>query len=229
MNYDEISRRLSADYSLFLFAIQGQYLSILTPGAEATPVMLRGVNGRLRSLALSFSESASASIESFIERLTRNTSDSVVKGIQAQKAKLLEQIHGIMANDLAYVQTKLMHGSKGYGRLIGSAKGAMNLLIQKKAATLDFRAPDTSARKWNSSALLRSYVRDFAYQSTIECQVDALLQAGSVLGKVVYPSSDHPNQDMIISLSSEIDSHKTFASIRDLVFHPNSHAEVVHV
>ena len=217
MNFDDLAMRLDAEYNLFLFALMGRYQQMRAPGVGVSPKAIADLNSEAHQLASTFYQTAASSLEGYLQPLLEEASEALSDKLTASKADTLNTIRSMLLENVQQVVHLGKTGVQGVGALLKGAAGATGLLVQRQAGKIDFKASDSSGRKWNARTLMWVVVRDFAYQAWIDFEVEAFAESGHDLMQTT--------KGQVFSLLGT-DGYPTFAMIRAIHFHPNSHSQM---
>lgn len=209
MLYDTLATRLTAEYDLFLYALSGRYQQMRAPGVTATPRAIADLNYKAHELASTFYQIASNEIATYIDPMIEAASESVADRLTQRKIAVLTLITSMLLENVHQVIKTARTGITGPGDMLKGSTGAIGSLLQRMMAKITFKANDTSGRKWDAEKLFRVIVRDFAYQSWLDQQVEQLDEAGVTLIT--------NNQNAVFPISE-------FENVRAQYFHINSNA-----
>lgn len=200
--YDDFANRVTASYELFLMALRGAYLTIVT-----------GNHGKLES-GVEFDKLAYKLAENFVVSAKREIVDSGYSVENPRIETAVSFLIDAVVQNITQVRNRLTNGSvaEAYS---GSLKGAMMLLYRKQKEQIDFKLRDTANREWQAEKLFRTVLRDFSYQSYI----DNVVYSGIAIGKKNFIA--RKSDGTRIAFNSE-----NFESIRKDVFHVNSNSVV---
>jgi hypothetical protein len=178
MLYDDLARDVHAQYGLMLWALAGRYHQMRAPGAVVTPHALVGLRTDTTGIAQTFLSGAEREIEHYLASLLSDASDELASALVTSKKVLLAQVRAMVLENMRQINRMARTGAAGPADMLKGATGAVGLLIQSKAGQVVFKATDTSGRKWMAEALMRTIVRDFAYQAYVQTQLDQYAQTG---------------------------------------------------
>jgi hypothetical protein len=215
MIYDDIAEKLKQEYSLFLFALAGRYLTLMAPGAEVSPMMVRQMHHQGTALAQTFTSTAKALVSDFARSYTSARSEA----LYAQFTKMLDNI---TAQNINTLTQRMKGGAQNTLAGVKEAHGAIGLLLQQKMSNPDFRVKTPKGRSFDAVAYFFAEARNFAYQSWIDFTLEAIAQT-SDLAEVHYPSPDHATYGTVFSISGKTPGYKSFEEVK-LLFHYNSTA-----
>lgn len=218
MTFDDLATRHAAEYALFLFALSGRYQQMRAPGAEIHPNAISDLYFDATQLSATFYDIASDSLDRYLEPMLAEASDDVADVLVTRKKEALAHIRAMTLENVRQVVTMARTGSHGIADILKGATGAIGLLVQRQAGKIQFKATDTSGRKWDADKLLRVIVRDFAYQSWLDCQADGFARAG-------YDLMQTPNGRVFSLL--ETTGYESFEAVRPEIFHINSNQIMV--
>ena len=221
MRYDDFAQRLESEYSLFLFALSGRYLSLIAPGADVSPMMIGELERGAWALRKTFLALANESVANYlgttelasVKALARDFNDALEMATWQNVTMLEARMRGVKAGTLDVMDR--MHG-------------AMGLLLQRKLASPEFVVTATSGRSYNAIPFVKTQARQFAYQSELHLQMDALSAQGD-LAQVQYDDPDHPHHGLVFSISGTTPGYPSFEALSTSVFHFNATARITHV
>jgi hypothetical protein len=218
MRYDTFAQRLESEYSLFLFALSGRYLSLTAPGADVSPALIDELKRNAWALRQTFLATASASMSDYlgvveldsVKTLSDEFRDELERVTWQNVTTLVTRMKGVKANALDAVN---------------AAHGAMGLLLQRKLATPEFAITALSGRSYSAAPFVKTQARQFAYQSDLRLTMAALSQT-SDLAQVAYSNPNHANHGQVFSISGATPGHPSFDDLTDTVFHYNATARI---
>lgn len=216
MGFDDFVARAMENYNMLLLALTGRYLQLRTPGAEVTPRAVIDLERAVIALSATHYATAMSAIDLYLQKLLKDASEELVSALYQRKLHALALIRGMLAENVAQVVRLAKVGSSGLGSML-SAHGAMGLLVQRQAGAIQFRVADSSGRKWAAKVLMRTALRDFAYQSWIDFSLADVKRAGVDRFEVRYPDAA---RNITVSLADLTEKQ------RNLIFHVNSTALV---
>lgn len=218
MVFDDLAVRIAAQFDLYLFALAGRYHQMRAPGIEVTPRAIVDLCDDVRALNKTFYQTASTELDVYLAAVGMDAGNKTLDGLHERKQALQAYLRDIVLDCADQVIKMAKTGRGTFADLLKNAHGAMGLLAQRQAGKIEFKAYDTAGRSWNAKRLVYAVVRDAAYQSFIDIQVDDLLRA---TGDLVLTS-----HGQVLSLRGT-DGYPSFASQRDFLFHPNSTTVIV--
>ncbi|MFT4064277.1 hypothetical protein [Paraburkholderia sp.] len=215
MTYDDLTNPVMGAYASFLSALTGLYLGVTTPGMTVTPSTLASVTAQAHQLAGTFISNAESGMFSYARKL----------GVErASDANAFSAVRVAVAQNIKTVLKKLRGQELGSAALLKNATGGMGLLVQSKLGQLDFRVSDNAGRLFDAQTLMRTTIRQFAIQTTIDAAVMKAEAAGKRSFTVDYPNDpEHGGQGVEVPISG-----LGLAEARRKIFHPNTSA-VPHV
>lgn len=215
MIYDAIADTLKQEYNLFLFALAGRYLTLMAPGADVTPMMVRQMEEQGTALAKTFTSSAKALVSDFARSHTSARSDALYE-------QFVKMVDNITAQNINTLTQRMKGGAQNTLAGVKDAHGAIGLLLQQKLANPDFRVKTPKGRSFDAVAFFYAEARNFAYQSWVESTLETIAQT-SDLAEVRYPNPEHAGNGTVFSISGKTPGYKSFAEVK-LLFHYNSTA-----
>ena len=201
--YDDFANRLTASYELFLMALRGAYLTVLTS------------NYSKLEAGVEFDKLAYKLAENFVVAAKKEIIEN--GGVSSENPRIEPAVSflvGSVLQNITQVRDQLTKGTVAEA-FSGGLKGAMMLLYRKQKEQIDFKLRDTSNREWQAEKLFRTVLRDFAYQS----YVDNIVFSAFALGKKNFIA--RKSDGTRIAFTAE-----NFESIRGTVFHVNSNTVV---
>lgn len=222
MMYDDFASRIVQEYDLFLFSLTGKYLSLVAPGVEITPRAIADLRSGAQKLAETFYGLAEREIDNYLHNLPVEGNEALQSDLVVRKRELLARIRIATSENVKQVTQRAMVGKQDYTRLLSNAHGAIGMLAQARASSIDFQIRDTSGRRWQAKTLMRIMARDFAYQSWLDVMFAEILNEGD-LADVRY---DDASRDFTLSITGATPGYPKLAEIRAKVFHPNATATV---
>ncbi len=169
--YDDLTERLVAEYELLLMAMEGRYLRIRAPGVVVTPGVVGAAQRDLFKLTETFFGIATTEVLDYLAPMLADATDELRDALIARRHDLLKAVFDIAQGNVMQISQMTKTGVSGIADLLKHAGGAQGLLVQARAGRIDFKASDTSGRRWPAALLFRVIVRDFAYQSYIDWMV----------------------------------------------------------
>jgi len=219
MIFDDFATKLKQDYDLFLFALAGRYLTLMAPGAEVSPHMVRQMQEQGAALAKTFLSSASARVDDFAQSYPLADSD-------VRSARFKRELSNIAAQNIYTLMQRMKGGAQNTLAGVKEAHGAIGLLLQQKLSNPDFRIKTPKGRSFDAASYLLAEARNYAYQSWIEFTLAQIAQT-SDLAQVNYPNPEHVGHGTVFSISGQTPGYKSFEQIK-LMFHYNSTAFITH-
>lgn len=219
MVFDELTAIIGEEYLMFQMALNGRYLQLRAPGVEVSPRAVNDIKRDIAKLAESFINAATTLIASYADSEGAGRSKEVQSRIELRRALIAAQVRTIAYENVADVIKATRVGIGGIGDLLVRDAGAVGLLMQSRTDKIEFTSKDTSGRRWKSAMLLKVIVRDYAYQSFIDRQVDEMAEEGETHFAVIKQDGSVVGEYPVADLQE----------VRDTVFHPNSHNMVAYV
>lgn len=218
MVFDDLATRLSAEYALFLFALTGRYQQMRAPGIEITPREIVKLNGKAHELANTFYLIAERDVSDYLQPMLEDASESARDGLIVRKKEVLSRLRAGLLENLHQVVKLARTGVGGVGSMLTGTTGAIGLLVQRQAGTIQFKATDAAGRKWDAEKLFKTLARDFAYQSWLDVQADQFIHTEHNLMQT-------PNGRIFSLLGT--DGYDSFEAVRSEIFHINSNQIMV--
>lgn len=209
MLYDDLATRLTAEYDLFLYALSGRYQQMRAPGVAPSPRAVADLNYAAHELASTFYQIASRDVATYIDPMIEAASESVADDLTQRKIKVLTLITSMLLENVHQVAKTARTGIIGPADILKGSTGAIGSLLQRMMAKIQFKATDTSGRKWDAEKLFRVVVRDFAYQAWLDTQAEKLSAAGI---------------EMATNGINAVFPMREFEDVRAAYFHINSNA-----
>lgn len=215
MTHDDFAARLTDNYELLLMALVGRYQESRAPGVKVTPAVVSSLHVELFRLSRIFIESANAEIDNYMRPLLDGASEQLHSELMKRKKEVQALTRRMVVENVRQVIQLTKTGIGSYIDMLKTASGGMGLLVQRKTGKIEFKATDMSGRKWDAVKLMRVVVRDYAYQSWIDQQIDA---------------HDQLHDDLMIASGGQIFSIRgseglpKVEDVRRALFHPNSNA-----
>lgn len=217
MIYDEFGRTLAADYEVFLFGLSGQYLALVAPGLEVSPMIVGQLEKGALRLRNTFLDSA--------KRTTQGYLDAVGVDDPERAELLLDDLADFTAQNIHGLVQRMKGDKTSVLDLMDNLHGAMGLLLQKKLAEPEFKVKTLSGREYDAAPLVRATARDFGYRNYLMAEL-VRLKLRSDLAEVVYPDSQHEGHGTVFSISGDTPGYPSFSDLYDEVFHYNATARV---
>ena len=215
MIYDEFGAQMKREYELFLFALSGRYLSLIAPGADVSPMMIRQFTQSASQLQATFIQTAIQRIEQFA---TTYPSASAEK----RSTRLVSELMRITASNIETLTLRMKGGAQNALAGVKNAHGAMGLLLQQKLSNPEFRVKTPKGRSFDAVSYTHAEARNFAYLAWIDATLERIALT-SDLAEVRYPSADHAAYGTVFSISGSTPGYKSFQEM-ELLFHYNSTA-----
>jgi hypothetical protein len=219
MVYVDFTKRIIDDYTLFLFALTGRYQSSRAQCLAAHLNARCALESDAYALASLFMSGAATDLSDYLGQMIVDAPEEVVSMMMKRRANALSLISGILVENVNTVKSLARIGAKDYANMLRDAHGAIGMLIQQKSVSIDFKATDTSNRKWNAQTLMYVVIRDFAYQTWVDSQASQFAAAGNDLMTI-------PGGVRVFSLLDTA-GYESLSDVRAVVFHPNSNAIMV--
>jgi hypothetical protein len=220
---DQFGLDLARDYDTFALTLTGRYLAIqAAAGTPTPPFFIEQFSGLARGHVTQFIAGADNRIDGWVTDL----GDGV--DLSGRSEALKQSLRVIAIKNARDLATRLRGGHVGLKNLFTGPMGSLGTLLQRQLASPDLKSMDDAGRIWDSSKLVRTVGRDFAYQSLIDVQAYHLALDSDV-AQVVYDDPEHVYHGMRISLSGADPKLTSLTSARKLIFHPNASAQLSHV
>lgn len=217
MTYDDLTQTVMGDYRSFLSALTGLYLGVTTPGTSVTPQTLTSVSTSAHALARTFIARAESEMTRYAATLHADAPTS------AWFATALSGVHVTVAQNIKTVMKRLRGAGTSPAAMLKNATGGMGLLVQSKLGALDFRASDAAGRMFEANTIMRTTIRQFAIQTSIEAVVFEANRRGQDV--VFIERADASPEEVSIAGRH---GYLSLEEARRRVFHPNTKA-VLHV
>lgn len=218
MEFDDLARRLTDEYSLFLLALTGSYQQVRSPGVEMTPKAIADIQFAGYQLAQTFYSIAEARIDDYARPLLEEASAELGSMLLTRKNALKDQLRVMLLENVQTVARQARGGSSNVASLLKGTTGAIGMLMQRMAGKIEFKATDTAGRKWDAEKLMRVVVREFAYKAWLDCAAEQYLFAGHDLMQTTKGD--------IFSLRGA-KGYPTYGHLRGTAFHINSNQIMV--
>lgn len=218
MQYEGFAIRLKSEYELFLFALSGRYLSLLTPGAAVSPMQIDTFERAAIELRNTFLKTAERSVVEYVAGLAVDTVQTLASDFDQELARVTRQNVDSLVTRMKGVKQNALDA-------MGEVHGAMGLLLQQKLATPEFNVVSESGRTFQATPFVKSQARQFAYQTWLQAQMVALSWEGD-LAQVIYDDPGHKNNGLVFSMSGATPGYPSFDDIAETVFHYNATAKI---
>jgi len=218
MQYDGFAIRLKSEYELFLFALSGQYLSQVAPGAEVSPMHINAFERTALELRQTFLKTATRSIVEVVSGVSVDAVKALSDNFETELAQITRQNIDSLVTRLKGMKIQALDA-------VGEVHGAMGLLLQQKLATPEFTVTAVSGRTFKAAPFVKSQTRQFAYQTWLYAQMVALSWEGD-LAQVVYDDPGHENNGLVFSMSGATPGYPSFDEIAGTIFHYNATAKI---
>jgi hypothetical protein len=205
MIYDDLTHRIGADYEALIFAFKGIYLAAVAPGAQLSPAALKSAEREAHRLAHAFLTRAEDEMTSYASEQGADAS-RVGYALDALKVTLAQNIKGVLR--------AMRVGQTGVASLVKGASGGMGQLVQQKIGGVEFKAQDSLGRKFPAETIVKTTVRQFAVQTSVDAAVAEAVRLGHDAIQVVTPDGDA--QRVLL---------KDLPEQRGRLFHPNTRLE----
>jgi len=227
MIYDDLATRLVAEYRLFLFALAGRYQQVRSPGVEITPRTIADLSYAAHDLGNTFYQLAMREIDDYMQAQSEDRSDALRDTLVVRSKEVKALIRRMVAENVEQTVMMTRTGMGSHTKLLKNTSGAMGMLVQKKAGEIEFKVTDTSGRRWQANKLLAVIVRDYAYQSAIDAQLDDMRSHGIKLAAAIRVNdAGYIVEQVTFAIDGDVAGHPSLDEIRDTIFHPNSTAQV---
>lgn len=217
MRFDLVER-LYMQYAMLRSALNGKYLLLRQSGTQITPHALNTLRAECMTLNRTFLDSAVTEINTYLDSLNVAGNDTLRQGFALRLHELTVRLSTVLIDNLLAVVKMARTGGRGVSAMV-DAHGGMGALIQKLASSeIEFKAVDSSGRRWDAAKLFHTLVRDFAYQCWIDRQAAVAYEGGEDLMQT--------QNGTIFSLRGH-ERYPSFESVRDALFHINSNQTMV--
>jgi hypothetical protein len=218
MEYDRLATEVAASYEVFSAKLTAVYLQMRLQGQGGS--MTSSEYTRLaQGLVKSFITAADASVARYLNTVAGGAlTDTTITG----KAALL------LTTLKRFAIGNLHQARPNRGAPVPDSTGPFAQLMKKKAEAIQFTSKDSADRTWQTASLIRFMVRDFGYQIFIDAQIQSFKNAGIDLAQISYTQPDHAHNGTVISISG-VAGYPALDEVRKLIFHPNAHAQLIHV
>lgn len=228
MIYDDLANRLATEYRLLSFALAGRYQQIRAPGVEITSRVIADLNHDAHQLASTFYALATREIDDYMREQALDRSESLHDALVVRAKEVKAQIRRMLAENVQQVMKMARTGMSDYTAILKNAHGAVGLMVQRKAGEIEFKATDTSGRRWPAHKLLWVIVRDYGFQSALDSQLDEMRSRGIKLAAAIHLDDSGDVIDRVVfAIADDVPGYPSIDEVRDTVFHTNSTAQVV--
>lgn len=222
MNMDNFASAVAEEHELFLQALNGRYLQVLTPGEAPSPMAIHGLIKGSARLRDALRERVSFEADELVSAHEKQVEKGAFEAMGRLRDVFKSDFAVIVAQNVNTLSRTAKVGRDDLGKMFTqSLRGAMGELMQKRMSKIDFKVPDDKGRNWDATRYVSFLAREFVYR------VKLLRQLSDVkgdLGEVFYP--DHESDGMVFAIRGEHPGIQTYKDIEKTVFHPNSKAEV---
>ncbi|TSP13950.1 hypothetical protein [Cupriavidus campinensis] len=215
MNYDDLADRVAADIGMLGAALQGLYLSRMTPGRIVGVADVLQFLSAANGIRSSVNAQIVAKLDAWRQHLLADTDK--VELVTQHASKTLAQIGNHMMAQLAQ---RMRYGKSNEERLLQHMGGAFGQLVQRRFEQVRLTATDAAGREWEASMLARVVAREFAVHSEFVARVSAYREAGIDTAYVTYSDPEHDDYGLAVDLTNEAGLEE----IRSRLFHPNTSA-----
>ena len=226
MDFGDILNRISADYSLFLYALTGRYLTAITPGAEVSPKSVIGLQDDGYTFARTFLDGVKRTLSDYFAPALSGMSLEGQGAIRDHQGRFLNDLYRVTVANVTTVSKQLKLGRGEYAKAIKEPRGVIADLVQKRMENPNYKIQDSAKRQWDAKKYVWFTTRDFLYQSLIEIQLMKIRDAGGDLAQVVYDDPSHANNGLVFSITGATEGYPNLTQIQAKVFHPNATAKV---
>lgn len=222
MNESNFASAVAEEHELFLQALNGRYLQVLTPGEAPSPMAIHNLVKGSARLRDALRERVSFEADELVSAHEKQVESGAFEAMGRLRDAFKSDFAVIVAQNVVTLSRTARTGRDDFGKMFTqSLRGAMGELMQKKMSKIDFKVPDTKGRNWDATRYVSFLAREFVYRVKLLRQ---LSDAGE-LGEVFYP--DHESDGMIFAIRGDHPGLPTYKDIEKTVFHPNSKAEVI--
>lgn len=222
MNIGYFASAVTEEHELFLQALNGRYLQMLSPGKAPSPIDIIDLNTDIRKTRDALRARVSDKADELVSSLgiaAETPSEEVVLRLLSEFKRSFALV---TLKNVADVVDAGRKGRDDLGRMFNRSMGAaMGELVMRKAQKIDFKVPDSAGRKWDATRYMSFIAREFVYRLKLAKQVSELL---GDFAEVFYP--DHDSDGMVFSVRGDHPGMPTYTELLPTVFHPNSKAEV---
>lgn len=223
MNLSNFASGVVEEHELFLQALNGRYLQMLTPGAAPSPRAIVELTKALGGMGGALTARMSGEADELVSALEKEVDQGSADAMGALLKKFKDDFAVIVAQNVNTAIRTAKVGRDDFGKIFKqSLGGAMGELMLKKMQKIDFKVPDPAGRNWDATRYLSFLAREFIYRLTLLKQ---LSDVKGDFGEVFYP--DHENDGLVFVIRGNHSGVPTYKDIEKSVFHPNSKAEVI--
>lgn len=207
--YDLLAMRLVDAFEMYVAAVAG--IKAMTQGAGLTGTN-PSVKNTIERMRESFVVEARATMLRY--QIDHQVDDVEELGGRAdtRMEKVMREVGDIAKQVATKANRELAIGGGNLADAMTGKTQALGELLQRRMARPKFEVKDTAGRSWEAKKLLRTVVRDFAYQTSIDADFAEAVRADV---KTVH-----------VSDGTTIELNEGWAQKRDEVFHINSKKEV---
>jgi hypothetical protein len=222
MNLSNFASAVAEEHELFLQALNGRYLQMLTPGAAPSPRAIIELTKVLGSMGGALTARMSDEADDLVSALGKDADQGAREAMGGLLTAFKADFAVIAAQNVNTAIRTAKTGRDDFGKIFTqSLGGAMGELMLKKMQKIDFKVPDKTARNWDATRYVSFLAREFIYRIKLLRQ---LSDVKDDLGEVFYP--DHESDGMVFVIRGDHPGIQTYKDIEKTVFHPNSKAEV---
>lgn len=222
MNMDNFASGVAQEHELFIQALNGRYLQVLSPGETPSPMAIHGLIKGSRRLRDALSERVSFEADELVSAQRDHVDNGAFEAMGRLRDAFKSDFAVILAQNMMTLSRTAKAGRDDFGKMFNrSLRGGQGELMQKRMSKIDFKVPDPAGRNWDATRYVSFLAREFVYRVKLLRQ---LSDAGEV-GEVFYP--DHESDGMVFAIRGDHAGMQTYKDIEKTVFHPNSKAEVV--
>lgn len=222
MIYDDFAKQAVDDYNLFLMALEARYRAIIGPGVLITPAVIKGFSKECDKLYVSFLNLMERSVGAYTQSVCEERTPAT---FTAEFVLMVGLRKAAIENCVQMSKALRSRALTGAG-VLKRVSGGLGLLLQRKLGEVEFVVYDTANRKWDAKRLVKTVVRDFAYQMWIDAVAAQLVKDGHALAQVRYDDPSKAEREVIISLGDKPGVYGTWADARREIFHTNSTARL---
>jgi hypothetical protein len=218
MRYDAFAQRLESEYSLFLYALTGRYLSLMAPGAGVSPMLIDELERGAWALRKTFLATANQSVSDYL-------GSSTLDSVKTLASEFADELERATWQNVTMLASRMKGVKSGALDAVSHAHGAIGLLLQRKLATPEFVVTAMSGRTFKAAPFIRAQARQFAYQSDLRMTMAALSESGD-LARVAYDDPTHEHYGIVFSMSGTTPGYPSFDDLAEFVFHYNASARI---
>lgn len=174
--------------------------------------------------------STEEAIKNATEELSAEFVAEIADSIEEYKNELWNKIVTVMMADSAKTIRAFRDFTLNVSLLMNAGQSAFQTALMRARLSLpsgiNFTIPDRAGKLWASITYVRTVSRDFIQKSYIEGSLLAISAGGHDLAKVVTQDAEHPNTDMVFSITGLTSGYPTYMDIRETVYQPNSNSVV---